>query len=409
MDQGTADNADRNFELATYKKLGGLRLREDFSWGTIEPKEGEWHFAGLDTQVALAKANGVSMVALLDYGVDWAMSDGTPNSIEPAVFGRFAGKVAEHFCADIKSYEVWNEENLARFWAPDPDPAHYGALLKAAYAAIKKACPTADVLFGGLCSMSTDKYLGKRWWFLDDLKISHPDICASFDILALHPYTFAQAASPEQDYALSPSLPLQSQPEMTHMAREKLAALGCADKAIWYTEMGWPSYDLSEEVVARFLARSVLLSLSDGVQGYYWYDFYDGEPITSGGRPHENYFGLFGWPGDNVTPRREKPAFKALSAINTLLGSAGFARDLSVLLGLPNDVKVLALADAAGQVTLACWDGRENPDGQSGDGQASNPATTYPLRLPLPLLGHDPHSLQPNRREDGNPFRRRGA
>lgn len=384
MDQGTGDDADRNFELATYKKMGGLRIREDFSWGAIEPTEGDWHFEGLDTQVALARANNVKMIALLDYGVGWAMSDGTPNSIDPAVFARFAGKVAEHFCADIKHYEVWNEENIARFWAPTPDPAHYGALLAAAYPAIKTACPDAQVLFGGLASMSTDAWMGKRWWFLDDMKTAYPGICSAFDLLALHPYTYAQAASPEQDYSLGKTLPMQSQPEMTRLAKEKLKALGCAEKPIWFTEMGWPSYDLSEDTVARFLARSVLLSQKDDVQGYFWYDFYDGEPITTGARPHENYFGLFGWPGDATTPRREKPAFKAYSALNTLLGQTGFARDLSPLLGLPNDVYTLAFADTDGTVTLALWDGRENPDGKLGDNLPNAPDTTSSLLLPLP-------------------------
>lgn len=384
MDQGTADNADRDFELATYKSLGGWRVREDFSWGSIEPTKGEWHFEGLDAQNALLKANGVSMIALLDYGVGWAMPDGTPNSMDPADFAAFAGKVAEHFCADIKSYEVWNEENIERFWSPAPDPAHYGALLMAAYTAIKQACPDANVLFGGLCSMQLDAYLGQRWWFLDEMVTAHPDICSSFDVLALHPYTYLQASSPEQDYALSDDYPLQSQTEMSRLAREKLAKLGCADKPIWYTEMGWPSYDLSEDTVARFLARSVLIAQRDLVNGYYWYDFYDGEPITTGSRPHENYFGLFGWPGDTTTPRREKPAFKALSALNARLGSAFFARDLSGLLALPNDVYALAFIDADKRVTLALWDGRENPDGEVGDGQTNNAETTYALSLPLP-------------------------
>jgi len=148
--------------------------------------------------------------------------------------------------------------------------------------------------------------------------------------------------------------------------------------------MGWPTYDLGEETVARFLSRSVLLSLKDDIQGYYWYDFYDGEPITSGMRPHENYFGLFGWPGDQTNPRKEKPAFTSYKAINTLLGNSYFARDLSTTLALPDDVYVLAFVDPVNAVILALWDGRENPDGKFSDNFPNNPDTNYKLDLPLP-------------------------
>jgi aryl-phospho-beta-D-glucosidase BglC (GH1 family) len=49
----------------------------------------------------------------------------------------------------VTTFEIWNEPNNASFWQPRPNPAAYTADLIAAYAAIKKASPSAFVISGG--------------------------------------------------------------------------------------------------------------------------------------------------------------------------------------------------------------------------------------------------------------------
>jgi len=383
MKQDAGESDERDFEFARYSELGGIRIRQDYHWHKLEPVNDELHFDRVQTQVELARESGVSILAMLAYGVDWAETDGTTSSIEPADYADFAGRVAAELCDDIKEYEIWNEQNTTRFWSPAPDPQQYGEFLAAACTAIHAACPDARVLFGGL--LSFDSRAAERWWFLREVHAAHPDLCQSFDILGLHPYTFNQRPSPEHDEVLAEEVVFHGQVAMTRIAREILAEMGCADKPIWFTEAGWPSYELSEAQQGRFLARSALLAARDRAETWFWYTFWDGEPTDEGFRPHERYFGLFGWPGDAVNPRRQKPAWQALSTLSNVLGGSRFAADLSDELALPEDVFALAFVDDAEQITLALWDGRDNPDvGLGGEPGPGGPDTEYALTLELP-------------------------
>ena len=397
MKQNEGESATRDFEFEKYVELGGIRIREDFHWHKIEPADDQWDFSVVDTQVQMARARNMKVLPMLGYGVDWAMTEADNySSIDPALYGQYAGRVAAQYCDDIKEYEVWNEPNFERFWPPEPDLGHYAEFLKAAYIAIKQACPDARVLTAGFSAYDLTKPF-ERWWMLDDMKAAVPDICDYFDVFAFHPYTLAQRPSPEYDYHITETLLAEGQIEMTRLARAKLEALGCGEKAIWYTEAGWPSWDLiseedqtatgidNEKLQSVYLARSVLLAARDNVEAYFWYTFWDSEPVTEGSRPHEAYFGLFGWSGDPVDNRREKPAWLAFKALADILGDSHFVRDLSGVLGLPNDVFVLLFADEDGGLRLALWDGRDQPDvlpDQPEQGEVWD--TSYTLHLPLP-------------------------
>jgi hypothetical protein len=310
------------------------------------------------------------LTAILAYGVKWAMKNNEPGTIEPAVFSDYVTHVASRFCADIKTYEVWNEPDVTVFWKPKPDAAQYVRLLEAAYKAVKAACPDAQVISGGLGSNSD--YTKGAWWFLDEMAAARPDLCSIFDILGLHPYT-ADSLPPEYDRVTSKGWEVRGQVEMTRLAREKLAKMGCPEKPLWFTEIGWASYKISEEQQGRNLVRSALLALRDGVDAWFWYTAFDMAPDCSPTAPAECLYGLFGWPGA-AEPRRFKPAFKALKDLIMMLGSMRFSRDRSTELGLPNDVYALEFAGADGSMVLALWDGRDWPDKD----------TKFELKLPVP-------------------------
>ncbi len=383
MEQGPDPDADRDFEFAKYAEIGGGRLRQNMRWNRVEPNDDDWRFERYTTQVTTAAALGIPVLPQVGYDVGWAKAGEGDSSLVPEEYAEYTARVAAEFCWWIKDYECWNEQNITRFWEPRPDPFHYGLLLKAAYPAIKAACPGARVSIGGLASYD-DVDLATRWGFLRKLHEAHPDIADYFDVLSLHPYTWFQFTPPEQDQIIGNGFPAESQSRMTAIAREILAEMGKPDAPIFYTEVGWPTYDLSEDDVARFAVRSVLLAARDGVEAWYWYTFFDDDPSAEAFRPHENHFGLFGWPGDALEPRREKPAWRALEALAATVGGARYARDLSVDLGAPNDVYVLGFVDDAGQRILAAWDGREKADNAEGEAVVEDPATTWELVLPLP-------------------------
>lgn len=384
MNQGAGDDADRNFEFARYDELGAAIIREHFRWDDIEPKEDEYHFEEVAEQVRLAKEHHVKIVAQVGYDVGWATYGGEGDSaLSTTKYAEFVGRVATEYCDSITDYELWNEPDMTTFWEPTPDPVHYGLMVKAAYPAIKAACPAARVSLGGMASYSNvDLY--NHWWFLKALYKAHPDIADYFDVISLHPYTFMDAQTPEYD-RIKGSYRKESQERLLALAREVASDMGKPEAPIWFTEIGWTSLLVQEDKVASYLTRSALLAARDKVEYYLWYTFYDTEPEPDDAFDNwSNYFGLFGWPGDATAPRREKPAWLAFKGLSKLLGTACFAHDLSSDLALPNDVYALGFTTPDGKRLLALWDGRESPDEIEGVKSPGGLDTRYELRLPLP-------------------------
>ena len=340
----------RDFEIEKLAQAGVGLLRTDFSWDRIEPAEDQWSLDGYDVMVDQCLAAGIQVDALLDYGVGWAMTGGTDNGIDPAVWADFNGRVAAHFAGRIHIYEIWNEENTDRFWSPRPDPEHYGRLLKAGYEAIHANDPDAVVLFGGLSDL--DPFIfgpDGVWNFLVRTANAHPDICGSFDAMAIHPYTFLQQPMPERRVKIgSSSFPDLEQ--SVDQARNLLLEIGCPDKPIHLTEIGWPDLLIGVDRQAAYLARGLMLAAGKEGESYFWYTFWDGDGSAS--LPTEDAFGLFTWPGNEP---QEKPDYRALLAAGRLLGESRYAGDLGKVLGWPKDQRALVFVDEAGTWTLGLW------------------------------------------------------
>ncbi len=384
MNVAEGEDAERDFEFSAYKEFSNFRIRRGTRWNNVEPAQDEWHMERVSAGPTQAAASGVRFMPLLAYGNKWAQDD-------PEIYGTvriddyadYAGHMAATFCETTKDYEIWNEQNVTRFWHVTPNPEKYADLLIAASIAIRAACPDARVVFGGITSYD-DVDMWDRWGFLRRALEARPQLCDSFDAVALHPYTWFQYETPEHDEVMTEDAIRHGQTWMTQIARDILADAGCGGKSLLFTELGWPTYDLTDVQVARFAVRSLLLAARDGVEGWYWYTFWDDEPESGGIRPHENYFGLWRWPGKDGSVREAKPAWHALKAADAVLGQYRFARDLGPALGLPNDVYALAFVDNNGDITLALWDGREMPDVWLDGVDDGGPDTTFALDLPLP-------------------------
>ena len=72
---------------------------------------------------------------------------------DPNVFAAFVGELAARYAGRGIAIEVWNEQNLDREWASNPqslDAKRYTAMLAASYNKIKAADPNAIVVSGAL-------------------------------------------------------------------------------------------------------------------------------------------------------------------------------------------------------------------------------------------------------------------
>ena len=354
MSRGVEYNWRREFEIEKLVDAGMTMVRNDFHWYRIEPEDDVWALDGYDVMTNLCRTAGLEVTAIFLGAPDWATPGGTPNEINPEDYADYTGHVAAHFADRIDYYEFWNEQNTSRFWRPQPNPAKYGELLKATFKAVHANDPNATVIFGGLSTFEVHFFDPHGIWnFLYRVYVEHPDICEYFDAMSIHPYTFLQQPSPELDIDLG----IYHYPNMVglvDLVRDTLAEIGCPDKRVQFTEVGWPSLLIGDRRQASYLARSVMLALANQVEIYDWYTFWDGSGSAS--LPTEDYFGLFTYP-EQPHETEPKASYRALKGAHDMIGDARYAGDLREALGWDGKVYALVFVNDAGTCTIGLWRG----------------------------------------------------
>jgi hypothetical protein len=160
---------------------------------------------------------------------------------------------------NVHYYEIFNEFNLGGSWLEPgtaPTPAAYCTLLKAAYAAVKAADPTAKVLFSGL-AVGNGSPNGVMF-MQDSYNAMGGDSTGYFDIINVHVYTIVAASGSGAGTTLPATNSLPStgnyywqgglDPTATTTdasggpsIRAQMIANGDTDKPIWITEFGAPT------------------------------------------------------------------------------------------------------------------------------------------------------------------------
>ena len=228
-------------QLEAMKAMGFTSVRLDASWYWGQPNgPGSFSWGVMDQVISSIEQVGLSADLIIDGCPAWAAVSGTAGSqwAQPASaadFATWAAAVAARYGPKgVKYFEIWNEPNLAAFWDPKPDPSAYTADLKAAYAAIKQADPSAVVLSGGLAPAEDDGTNYDPRTFLQDMYADGAG--GSFDELGYHPYSYP--VSPDTNASWSGwSMMSQTSPSI----RSIMDANGDSGKQIWITEYGAPT------------------------------------------------------------------------------------------------------------------------------------------------------------------------
>jgi hypothetical protein len=234
--------------VALMKASGVSTVRLLIPWTAIQHTPDSYDWSMVDKTVDAAAAQHISILATVNSPPAWAVLPGQPpvagRPASPAAFGRFAGKVAEHFRGKVSAYEIWNEPNAASFFAPSPDPAGYVDLLKAAYPAIKAADPSALVVTGGLGAIIDFATIA-----IDPVKFVTAMYAAGakdyFDAISFHPYQYTMKFSE----SWHPDAPLNQLAGI----RQAMILNGDAGKRVWATEYGEPSSVVGETAQAVYL------------------------------------------------------------------------------------------------------------------------------------------------------------
>jgi hypothetical protein len=300
---GTSDT-DKERTYQALDDLGARWVRVTANWAEIERSQGaynSWSLNQLDVAVQRNLAAGRDVVVDVYAAPQWASGstyqDTPPRNADD--FARFAGFLAARYRGQgVRGYEIWNEQNISRFWGQrTPSASAYVNLLRAASAAVRAADPQAKVVFGGLSTGDAD-YVRAAY---------AAGARGLFDVMAVHPYTC------DADI----TVPANGR-KAAFLAYRDIRALQLAQgdaMPMWFTEYGWSttsgSCGVSEAAQADRLATAARLMAQDpyveaamvyNLRNNYW-----GADADS----LEERYGLL------TTTWRQKPAyatFKALAA-----------------------------------------------------------------------------------------------
>jgi polysaccharide biosynthesis protein PslG len=213
-------------DFAMFKELGVTVWRGSFGWDDYEPRPGQFDFVWLRQFAALADSAGISLRPYLGYTPRWA---GRPGKDDQAwndpprdlnQWRRFVRTVAGALAAhpSVKSYEIYNEENVPLWW--DGTLEDYAAVLEAGAEAVRAADPDAQVLLGGMV-----------WPDLEWLDGACTDGHSQFDVLPFHAYP--ETWTPES-VTVETYLGSDFQGQFLDPADEQ-----CGLKPIWINETGF--------------------------------------------------------------------------------------------------------------------------------------------------------------------------
>jgi hypothetical protein len=314
-------------------------LRVDVQWRFAE-RNGSYRFDPWDRLLTWLETRGMGALFILDYGHPQHGIGPPRNPEDVEAFARYAAATAEHFRGRNVRYEIWNEPNIERFWAPRPSAAEYAVLARAAVAAIHQADPNAHVAIGGLGRIDL--------LFLEQMLAAG----ATGDAVSVHPYL----RTPE---GLAAELPLARQ-------------LAGAHRELWDTEWGYASFDYFSKNLpgdghtaagrqrqAVLACREALTVWAVGLPIAVWYDLRDDGDDP---RSADHNYGLLD------RQNHDKPAmvaFRTLARASAGRTLAGLVRDL------PDGVHAMRLDGVADRVFVV-WN--EQPDAR------------ITLRLPASLV-----------------------
>jgi polysaccharide biosynthesis protein PslG len=278
---------DRDLQAMAATGVGEDRIQ--LMWGSVQPNRRSFNWGPTDALIGAFASHGIRAVPFVWGSTQWVVrppahppidsasdEQAWRNFLEAAVvrYGRggsyWATGYRQRYGADAKplpvqSWQIWNEPNLKKYFAPSPSVEQYARLLQISHDAIKRKDPQARIVLAGMPAYGDIN----AWDFLDGL-YSAPGTKRDFNAVALHPY------APKLDQL---RLGIEK-------VREVMRNHGDQDTPLWITELGWGSgppdrFGLNKGLGGqrRLLSGSFKLILRHrnawNVQRVFWFDWRD--------------------------------------------------------------------------------------------------------------------------------------
>jgi hypothetical protein len=216
-------------------------------WPYVESSPGTYDWSVYDAIVAAAQQRQINVLATILYTPAWATSYPTWTGIpDTTAWVNFCTTAAARYKGSINYWGLWNEPNLAEFWAGSRQQ-YIDLLLKPGADAIHAANPMAHV--GGPALA----HLGSAKWYdwLDDVILQAGD---HLDFVTHHVYD--TSGNRQVTSKLNDSTVFGNSPELWSIeppsVREVLHHSGWFGRPFWLTETGWQSQPNGEAQQAAY-------------------------------------------------------------------------------------------------------------------------------------------------------------
>ncbi len=239
LTQYAAAELPHHFDLMQQAHI--IWVRQVFRWDEIESEQGVFDWEQWDTVVtAIADYPDLEIVAVIVNTPIWARTalaaeNATAPPDDPAYLADFAAALAERYGDIIDYYQIWDEPNLTAAWGNlNPQPAHYTAILQAAYTAIHAADESATVISAALAPTTETGPENIR----DDLYLRALFAYGAgdyMDAIATKPYGFDM---PPDDRTVDVNTLNFSR---IILIREEMVRAGYGTTPLWASYWGWNS------------------------------------------------------------------------------------------------------------------------------------------------------------------------
>ena len=277
----------RSATLSQQHSAGVRIIRQAFDWAAIEKSPGKYDFDLYDAFVRDAAARRVAVLPVLHNTPPFYRRGSSERPWCPprqlSTMAEFARALVRRYGPNgslwranpgahgmpIRSWQIWNEPNLAIYWCNRPNAREYASMLRVVGKAVKGEDPGADIVTAGLpdsklrSAMPLEKFIarlyrarGKRY----------------FDTLAINGYATNNAQ-------LS---------ELLRRVRRNMNRRRDRRAGIWITEIGWGDagpphrYNVGSAGQAARIASSFRLFGRLGpklrLRGVVYYSWRDHEP-----------------------------------------------------------------------------------------------------------------------------------